>query len=61
MNQLLASLAIEADIFWEVFDPTVVTTVASGHTVLAFWAKVAVGVDPTAEEVTPEAKKKPLV
>ena len=49
------------DIFREVFDPTVVTTVASGHTVLAFWAKVAVGVDPTAEDVTPKINKKPLV
>ena len=49
------------DIFREVFDPTVVTTVASGHTVLAFWAKVAVGVDPTAEDVTPEVNNKPLV
>ena len=49
------------DFLREVFDPTVVTTVASGHTVLAFWAKVAVGVDPTAEEVTPEVNKKLLV
>ena len=45
----------------EVFDPTVVTTVASGHTVLAFWAKVAVSIDPTAEDVTPEVNRKLLV
>ena len=45
----------------EVFDPTVVTTEASGHTVLAFWAEVAVGVDPTAEDVTPEVNRKLLV